>query len=114
MDKIKKYKKIIRKVYLEMAKLQPENMPLVKSNIIIDKEERHFILMDMGWSQLGFIHNWVFHFEIKDGKVYGHKNMTDFDIVAELVENGIDKKDIVITVLEEPENLSEPQFGEAA
>ena len=114
MDKINKYQKILEEVLREQSEGKSENMPLVKSKLIIDKKEQHFILMDMGWSQLGFIHNWVFHIEIKDQKVHLHKNMTDFDIVGTLIENGIAKEDIIITVLEEPSNLSESQLGEAA
>ena len=114
MDKINKYKKILKNSLNKHSKITFENMPLVKSEVIIDKTKNHYILMDMGWSNLGFIHKWVFHFEIKEGKLHLHKNMTDFDIIAELIENGIDKKDIVITILEGTDSLPTTQLGEAA
>ena len=114
MDKIKKYRKALKDILVRHSKIKFENMPLVKSEVIIDTNKRHFVLMDMGWSNLGFIHKWVFHLEIKEDKVYLHKNMTDFDIVEALIENGIKKTDIVISILEEPTNLSDTLFGEAA
>lgn len=89
-------------------------MPNVTSKIIIDKKKKHFILIDMGWCNLGFIHNWVFHIEVKNSKIHLHKNMTDFDIVEELVENGIDKDDFVFTMLNEPKDVYKAQLGEAA
>ncbi len=114
MDKIKKYKKILKNILVKHSKINFENMPLVKSEVIIDTDKKHFILMDMGWSNLGFIHKWVFHFEVKNDKVYIHKNSTDFDIIKAVIENGIPKSDIVISVLEEPTNLSDAILGEAA
>ena len=114
MDKIKKYRKILKDILIRHSKIKFENMPLVKSEVIIDSNKRHFILMDMGWSNLGFIHKWVFHIEIKDGKVYLHKNMTDFDIVEALIENGINKQDIMISILEDPTKLSDTILEEAA
>jgi len=114
MDKIKKYRKILKDILVKHSKIKFENMPLVKSEVIIDADKKHFILMDIGWSNLGFIHKWVFHFEIKKDKIYLHKNSTDFDIIKALIENEIPKDDIVISVLEEPANLSEVQLGEAA
>ena len=76
--------------------------------------EKHFILMDIGWSDLGFIHNWVFHIEIKKEKIHLHKNMTDFNMVEALTDQGVPQSDIVISVLQEPTNLSDIQLGEAA
>jgi len=114
MDKIKKYQNILKKTLEKQANINIANMPKVKSTLIIDKDKKHYILLDIGWNNDEFIHDWVFHFELKGSKIYGHKNMTDFDIVAALIENGIDKKDIIISVLEEPTNLSESQLGEAA
>jgi len=114
MDRIKKYQKILKKTFERHAKINIANMPNVKSEIIIDEDKKHFILFDIGWHEDEFIHDCIFHFELKEGKVHGHKNTTDFDIIQELVENGIDKKDIIITILEEADSISETQLGEAA
>ena len=114
MEKIKKYQIILEKILNKHAKVKADNMPLVKSRVIIDQAKRHFILMDMGWSHIGFIHNWVFHFELIGDKVHLHDNSTDFDIIEELVEYGIAKTDMVISVLEEPDFDENGKLKEAA
>jgi len=114
MDRIKKYQEILKKTFVEHTKISIANMPNVKSELIINEAKTHFILIDIGWHEEEFIHDWVFHFELKDSKVYGHKNMTDFDIVGQLIKNGIAEKDIIITILEGTDSLSETQLGEAA
>lgn len=114
MDKINKYKKILKRVLDKHSKVNFENMPNLKSEVIVDTVKNHYILMDMGWTNLGFIHKWVFHFELKGDKIHLHKNMTDFNIVEELVENGINKDDFVFTMLNEPKDVHKAQLGEAA
>ena len=38
----------------------------------------------------------IFHFRLKNGKVYVEENNTDSDIVAELLELGIKKQDLIL------------------
>lgn len=114
MDSVKKYQDILRKTLEAHTKISIANMPKVKSELIIDEGKKHFILIDIGWDKDEFIHDWVYHFELKNGKVYGHKNTTDFDIVGQLIKNGIAKKDIIISFLQEGQLDEETQLEEAA
>jgi hypothetical protein len=36
------------------------------------------------------------HLDIKDGKIWIQRNMTEMDIAAELVEKGVAREDIVL------------------
>lgn len=114
MNKPKKYRKILKDVLKKQAKITIANMPNVKSKLFVDAAKENYILLDMGWHEDEFVHDIVYHFEIKKGKIYGYKNITDFDIVGKLVENGINKNDFVFTVLNEPEDVQNEQLEEAA
>ena len=55
----------------------------------------------MGWKGYEYIHHVSFHLEIKnDGKGWIHENRTDILIENELVEAGIDAKDIIAGMIE--------------
>ena len=88
-------------------------MPLVASKLIIDKIQNNFLVFDIGWHKKSFIHNIVFHFEIKERKIYGYRNATDCDIIGEFIEAGIPENEFIIPGVDlfEPKNT---QLGEAA
>jgi XisI protein len=96
-SKIKKYEKIILALLEEYAAYKPVNVENVENQIIADTVRHHYQLVSIGWQKNTFIHDTVFHFDIKDdGKVWLQTNGTDVDIAAELVERGIAKSDIVL------------------
>lgn len=75
----------------------PVNLPEAENQLITDFQHGHFQLVRIGWEGDAFAHNTVFHFDVKpDGKVWIQVNNTDVDIAAELVEQGIEKSNIVL------------------
>lgn len=68
MEKINHYKKIVHQVLEGHLQDSIANMPEVHSKLIVDESKEHFILIDMGWNEKKYIHDWVFHIEIKDEK----------------------------------------------
>ncbi len=95
MDKIINYRKIIRSI-MEMSVVRtPINMPLVENHLIIDKDENHFILLAIGWNKGEFIHEWLYHLQLKDGKIHVFEDWTDPGILDLLTEKGIPQKDII-------------------
>ena len=102
MEVEKKYKSIINKA-LE-AYIQPTivNLPEVRTELIIDKQESHFIVLDIGWQNDEFIHEWVFYIEVKEGKVWIHEDATDYNIAKALIDAGIDESDIFISFWQTP------------
>ncbi|MFK7982866.1 MAG: element excision factor XisI family protein [Saprospiraceae bacterium] len=109
MDKLKKHKKILTKVLERHAAIKIDNMPLVSSKLIIDEALNNFLVFDIGWHNKSFVHNIVFHFEIKEGKIYAYKNASDFDIIGELIEAGIPENEFIIPEIDffEPKNILE-------
>lgn len=96
MEKIEKYTTII----LEWLKEQQEIKPFsenIEKLLLADKENRHYQLLIQGWQGTHFVHNVIFHLEVKpDGKVWIWLNQSDQKIASELEERGISKKDIVL------------------
>lgn len=98
--KIKKYEKIIIEVLTEYADGFKRQGGGVEAQLIVDKDGMHYQLLSCGW--LHGEHNFyvIFHFDIKDGKVWLQENRTDVSIAQELNERGIPKHDIVLGLLE--------------
>lgn len=96
MDKLKKYQDILVTYLSEYAKIKPANLPNVESHIIVDKDNKHFQLLQLGWQEEDYVFTVVLHFEIKDGKIWFQRNITDRDVVDELMEMGVEKQDIVL------------------
>ena len=96
MDKIKKYQDIIVNYLEDYAKIKPANLPDVDSYVIADREKNHFQLLQTGWQDSKFIFTVILHFDIKDGKVWFQRNITERDVVDVLMEKGIAREDIVL------------------
>lgn len=51
---------------------------------------------DIRIGRISFVFTVVFHFDIKDGKIWLQRNITEYEIVDYLMENGVPKEDIVL------------------
>lgn len=96
MDKIEKYQDIIIEFLEEYAKIKPANQPEVENYVIADREHNHFQLLRIGWQGPQYVFSVVFHFEIKNGKVWFQRNTTELEVVDVLMEKGISREDIVL------------------
>ena len=96
MDKITKYKKIVRELMQEIAAISPSDEQ-VETQLIMDEERGHYLLYSVGWEGKKWIYGSFVHLDVKDtGKVWLQHDGTDVKIADELVLKGIPKKDIVI------------------
>jgi hypothetical protein len=68
----------------------------VETQLIIDSERDHYLLLRVGWEGERRINYPVFHFDIKNGKIWIQENNTDVEVDKELEEMGISKKEIVV------------------
>ena len=94
MDKILKFEKVILDFLKEYAKGYQNSPDGLENQIIVDSTGHHYQLLRVGWSNKKFVHFCVFHFDIKDGKIWVQVNETEELIVDELVRRGISPKDI--------------------
>ncbi len=96
MEKINKYQDIIVGILEEYAKIRPANLPDVENYVIADREHNHFQLLRIGWQGPQYVFSVVFHFEIKNGKIWFQRNTTELEIVDVLMERGVPREDIVL------------------
>ena len=95
MDKINTYRNIIKEVLVEFSQYPPTVSTLERITIF-DETKNRYQLISMGWLNDNRIHQCMFHFDIKDNKVWLQHNGTDVQIADKLVEHGVSKKDIVL------------------
>jgi hypothetical protein len=102
MDKISKYQQVIISFLNEYAAIRYANAPNIEQQVMSDFVHNHFQLMSIGWHKNQFVHEVVFHFDIKDEKIWIQQNWTDIKLRQELIQRGVAMSDIVIGFL--PEN----------
>lgn len=91
------YRQILIDLLEQWATYTPVNLSGHEGQVIADLQRDHFQLVRIGWRGDTFVHNTVFHFDIKpDDKIWIQANWTDTDIAAELVSRGVAKEDIVL------------------
>jgi hypothetical protein len=95
MDKIKKYHQAMVSL-LEDYQEYLKNTKTTTHQIVIDEKNHHYQLVAMGWEGQRYFFNVLFHFDIVEDKVWLRQNDTEWKIIDELVEKGVDKKDIII------------------
>ena len=96
MDKkIKNYQNILQSFLQEEAK--DKEIPGIEFQLIVDKHNNHFQLVETGWYEKQYIHSVIFHFQIKpDGKIWILANNTDTLVGEELIKRGIPASNMVI------------------
>lgn len=96
MDKLKKYQKILQSIVFQYAKYNPsysktEWLP------ICDDERGEYLLVDVGWEENEKrTYLTVFHFRIKNDKIYVEQDNTDANPVRQMLDAGVPKEDIVL------------------
>lgn len=111
-SKLKKYETIIIETLREYAEMFNQQRDGLVATLIVDKEGSHYQLLNSGWRKDEYQFYVIFHFDIKDGKVWVQENRTDVLIAQELVEKGIPKMDIVLG-LQYPELRAESGYAVA-
>lgn len=96
MATIKNYEDIVIQTLEEYAEMFNQQRDGLEATVIIDREGKHYQLLNSGWRKDEYQFYVIFHFDIKDGKVWLQENRTDVLIAQELSDKGIPKKDIVL------------------
>ncbi|MBP0029422.1 XisI protein [Roseofilum sp. Guam] len=93
MEKLEKYRQIVEEVI--KSHVSPEE-PDIESQVICDREQDHYQLVDLGWQGFNRIYACYIHIDIKDGKIWIQNNMTEADLGQELVDKGVPASDIIL------------------
>jgi hypothetical protein len=95
MDKLAKYRQIVRRLVEEYAGYKPSHGD-IQAAAIVDSEGDHYEVMHVGWDGHRRVHGSVLHIDLIDGKAWIQHNGTDRLVAEELVAAGIPQEDIVL------------------
>jgi hypothetical protein len=97
MERIEKYREIIDRLLRSRADVSQDSSSLeIECETIFDTERDRYLLLDIGWEGLKRVYNCFIHLDIKEGKIWIQRNMTEIDLAQELVEMGVPKEDIIL------------------
>jgi hypothetical protein len=96
MDRLAVYRKVIKTFLQEYADARKRQLSDIEIETVFDTESDRYLLLDIGWEGSKRIHHCIFHFDIKDEKIWLQENNTDIEVDQELEEMGISKKEMVI------------------
>lgn len=95
MDKVDRYRQIIRETLSPLAERHYANADVI-NEAVFDSEHDRYLVMSTGWEGSDRrIHFCLVHLDIIDGKVWIQRDNTEDGIGYELEAAGIPKSDIV-------------------
>ena len=95
MDRLDFYRKCLQE-FLRTYSTYGSKNPEIETQLIFDTVNDRYLLFRTGWDNQKRIHNCIFHFDIKDDKIWIQENNTDIEVDKELEEMGISKKELVV------------------
>lgn len=101
MDKLEKYRSIIKKIlteYYDMNKNEmTENRKIeVSDRLAFDEERDQYIWFRFGWDNKKQIQHIIMYLCIKNGKIWVEQDATNLCVVDDLLSVGIPQNDIVL------------------
>ncbi len=97
MERITQYRQAIRQLLAAQASLDQNSVDQeIDCQMVVDTENDHYQLLDVGWEGLKRVYNCFIHIDIKNDKVWIQRNMTEVDLGQALVELGVPKEDIIL------------------
>jgi hypothetical protein len=95
MDRVERYRVIVRGLIEEYASYRPSH-GRIETEAIVDPEHDHYEVMHVGWDSVRRVHGCVIHLDIRDGKVWIQYDGTNRPVADELLAAGIPREDIVL------------------
>ena len=95
MDKLTRYREIVRRVVEDYASLQVGD-GRVDTYALIDAARDHYVAMQTGWWGEDRVHGAFVHLDIINEKVWIQFDGTDRPVADELEAAGVPKEDIVL------------------
>jgi hypothetical protein len=95
MDKVDRYRSIVRRLIEEYASYKPANGQ-IETEAIVDPVRDHYEVMHIGWDGVRRVHGSVVHIDIIGDKVWIQYDGTSRPVADELIAEGIPREDIVL------------------
>ena len=94
MDKLEKYRQIIRQILTEYVNFSGSDKS-TQTVPVFDSEHDRYLLMEIGRENGKRIHFCLVNLEIKNGKIWIHYDGTEANFGQQLLDNNVPKSDIV-------------------
>ena len=88
MDKLARYREIIRQLIFDYASHKPANGQ-IETEAVIDSEQDHYEVLHIGWDGVRRVHCSVVHIDIINDKVWIQYDGTSQPVAEALLEAGI-------------------------
>ncbi|MEH1872755.1 XisI protein [Nostoc sp.] len=95
MDKLNRYREIIRQLIFEYATHKPANGQ-IEPKAVIDSERDHYEVLHIAWDGVRRVHGSMVHIDIINHKVWIQYDGTSQPVAEALLEAGILREDIVL------------------
>lgn len=95
MDTIESYRQLIQKIFAEHARIPYAHGDL-QSKTVFDREADRYLLVVFGREEGRRVHGCLIHVEISNGKIWIHRDGTEYGIANELLDAGVAKDRIVL------------------
>ncbi len=95
MAKIDQYRKLVKEILSEDAKIKPA-LGEIEPHLVFDDERNSYQLMYIGWDRTGRTHGVVIHIRLRDGKIWIEYDGTKDGVATHLLDAGVPKENIVL------------------
>src|SRR5713101_4731578 len=95
MDRVERYREIVRGLVEEYARYKPSH-GCIETEAVVDRDHDHYEVMHVGWDGVRRVHGSVVHLDIIGSKVWIQYDGTSCPVADELLAAGIPREDIVL------------------
>ena len=95
MERLNFYQNCVRELVKRHSESETDENS-IQSQVVIDTENNHYQVLDIGWEGMKRIYHCFIHLDIQDGKIWIQRNMTEADLAQELLDMGVAKDDIIL------------------
>jgi hypothetical protein len=97
MADLSQYRHFVQEILTELYGYSQGNPNQgVDSQIILDTDRDHYLLLDVGWQDKKYVYAVFVHIDIKEGKIWIQRNNTEVNIAELLRAKGVSSEDIVL------------------
>ena len=90
MEKLEKYRQFVEQIIREYGQYKPAYGE-VEVQMIFDRENDHYQLMNVGWDDYERIRGCVLQIDLKNGKIWIQHNGSEDHIAEYLVAKGVSR-----------------------
>lgn len=99
MDKLIHYRNIIQQAleaYVRHSGHAHSATDGIEVQLLFDDRHDHYQAVLIGWEGKKRVYSPIFHLDIKNDKIWVQQNVSDYDLIQEIMDKGVPQSDIVL------------------